>query len=511
MWPISQFARTAHQEKIWCGWRIAYTQLMRTFFPVLLRPLLWLASGVLALLLSGCGEPTPPPSLLEQIQQAGELRVMTRNSPTTYFEDKNGTNGFEYQLSKQFAKQLGVELKVVTASTFEELFSSLVDGRAHIIAANIVDTPSRHQFARFSKGYLEVVPQVVYRHGQPRPRSVSDLIGKRILVARSSSQAELLGNLKRQYPELSWEESDDVEVVDLLGLIDEGRIDFTIVNSNELATNQVYFPKVRVGFDIGTATWLSWAVAGGKDESLLQAINTFIDTTKANGTLNRLIDRFYGHVEKLGYVGAYTFAQHLQQRLPRYERYFQKSANEHNLDWRLLAAVGYQESLWQPEATSKTGVRGLMMLTQRTARAMGVEDRLNPQQSIAGGARYLAYLNDTLPDDIPAEERIWFVLAAYNVGMGHLDDARKLTVDAGLNPNSWNDVREILPRLARKQWFSKTRYGYARGWEPVDFVRNIRRYYDILSWIGQPSLEGRQLGRSNLHIPGLDRHSSLDR
>ncbi|MCJ8167859.1 membrane-bound lytic murein transglycosylase MltF [Atopomonas sediminilitoris] len=485
---------------------------MRTLIRSFLRPLPWLATGVLALLLSGCGDPTPPPTLLEQVQQEGELRVMTRNSPATYFQDKNGESGFEYQLAKQFAKQLGVELKIITANTFEDLFSSLVDRRAHIIAANIVDTPSRHQFARFSKGYLEVVPQVVYRHGEPRPRQISDLIGKRILVARSSSQAELLSNLKRQYPELRWEESDDVEVIDLLGLIEEGRIDITLTNSNELATNQVYFPKVRVGFDVGAPTWLSWAVAGGDDSSLLQAVNGFLQEVDSNGTLARLVDRFYGHVEKLGYVGAYTFAQHLQQRMPRYESFFRNAANEHSLDWRLLAAVGYQESLWQPDATSKTGVRGLMMLTQRTARAMGVEDRLNPQQSIAGGARYLAHLNEVLPQEIPAGERIWFVLAAYNVGMGHLDDARKLTREAGLDPNKWNDVREILPRLARKQWYGKTRYGYARGWEPVDFVRNIRRYYDILSWVGQPSLEGRQLARSNLHLPGLDKApSALDR
>jgi membrane-bound lytic murein transglycosylase F len=269
--------------------------------------------------------------------------------------------------------------------------------------------------------------------------------------------------------------------------------------------NQVYFPNVRVAFDLGNASNQSWAVAAGDDNSLLNEINSYLDKVEKNGTLQRLKDRYYGHVDVLGYVGAYTFAQHLQQRLPKYEKHFRAYAKEEKVDWRLLAAIGYQESLWQPAVTSKTGVRGLMMLTQNTAQAMGVSNRLDAKQSIMGGAKYLAKIKDELDDSIAEPDRTWFALAAYNVGTGHLEDARTLAKKDGLNPNKWLDVKKMLPRLAQKQWYSKTRYGYARGGEPVHFVANIRRYYDILTWVTQPQLEGNQVVEGNLHVPGVDK------
>ncbi len=294
-------------------------------------------------------------------------------------------------------------------------------------------------------------------------------------------------------------------MVDLLRMVDEGQIDLTLVDSNEVAMNQVYFPNVRVAFDLGNASNQSWAVAAGEDNSLLNEVNSYLDKVEKNGTLQRLKDRYYGHVDVLGYVGAYTFAQHLQQRLPKYEKFFKTSAKEEKVDWRLLAAIGYQESLWQPTVTSKTGVRGLMMLTQNTAQAMGVSNRLDARQSIKGGAKYLAMIKSELDDKILEPDRTWFALAAYNVGGGHLDDARKLAQKEGLNPNKWLDVKKMLPRLSQKQWYSKTRYGYARGGEPVHFVANIRRYYDILTWVTQPQLEGNQMVEGNLHVPGVDK------
>jgi len=210
-------------------------------------------------------------------------------------------------------------------------------------------------------------------------------------------------------------------------------------------------------------------------------------------------------VDVLGYVGAYTFAQHLQERLPRFEKHFQAAAKQQRVDWRLMAAIGYQESMWQSSVTSKTGVRGLMMLTQNTAQAMGVANRLDARQSIYGGSKYFALIKDGLDDSIQEPDRTWFALAAYNIGTAHLDDARKLAVDEGLDPNKWLDVKKMLPRLSQKKWYSKTRYGYARGGEPVHFVANIRRYYDILTWVTQPQPEGGQVADNNLHVPGVDK------
>lgn len=463
----------------------------------------WLLVTGLFLMLGACVE---KPSTLERVKEDGVLRVITRNSPATYFEDRNGETGFEYELVKRFADDLGVKLEIETADNLDDLFNKLGQPDGPVLAAaGLVSSDNRLAQAKFSHPYLEVTPQIIYRNGQSRPTTAADLVGKRITVLKGSSHAEQLAELKKQYPGIEYDESDAVEVVDLLRMVDEGQIDLTLVDSNEMAMNQVYFPNVRVAFDLGDARSQRWAVVAGEDNSLLNEINTYLDKVEKNGTLQRLKDRYYGHVDVLGYVGAYTFAQHLQQRLPKYEVFFKDAAKKEQIDWRLLAAMGYQESLWQAAATSKTGVRGLMMLTQNTAQAMGVSNRLDPKQSIMGGAKYLAYIKDQLDSDIAEPDRTWFALAAYNVGTGHLDDARKLAAKEGLNPNKWLDVKKILPRLAQKQWYSKTKYGYARGGEPVHFVANIRRYYDILTWATQPQLEGDQVADGKLHIPGIDK------
>ncbi|WP_080397986.1 membrane-bound lytic murein transglycosylase MltF [Pseudomonas syringae] len=463
----------------------------------------WLIATGLFLMLGACVE---KPTTLERVKEDGVLRVITRNSPATYFQDRNGETGFEYELVKRFADDLGVELKIETADNLDDLFDQMNKPGGPVLgAAGLIETPLRKQQARFSHSYLEVTPQVVYRNGQSRPTDPGDLVGKRIVVLKGSAHAEQLAALKAQNPGIQYEESDAVEVVDLLRMVDEGQIDLTLVDSNELAMNQVYFPNVRVAFDLGEARAQRWAVAPGEDSSLLNEINAYLDKVEKNGTLQRLKDRYYGHVDVLGYVGAYTFAQHLQERLPKYEKHFQTSAKKEQVDWRLLAAIGYQESMWQPTVTSKTGVRGLMMLTQNTAQAMGVSNRLDARQSIQGGAKYFAYIKDQLDDSIKEPDRTWLALASYNIGSGHLEDARKLAQNEGLNPDKWLDVKKMLPRLAQKKWYSKTRYGYARGGEPVHFVANIRRYYDILTWVTQPQLEGSQVADGNLHVPGVDK------
>ena len=459
----------------------------------------------LFLMLMGCSEANQPPTL-ERVQEEGVLRVITRNSPSTYFQDRNGATGFEYELLKRFADDLGVTLEIEIAENLDDLYSRLNEPDGPVLAVSgLITGKSRATQAQLSRPYLDVTAQVIYRNGQSRPRRARELLGQQITVLRGSSHAEQLAELKTLLPGLEYEESDDVEMVDLLRMVDEGQLALTVADSNELAINQVYFSKIRVAFDLGEPGTLNWAVAAGEDRSLLKRIDRFLQRVEQEGLLERLRERYYGHVEVLGFVGAYTFAKHLQQRLPRYERQFVEAGNTYKVDWRLLAAIGYQESHWKPNAVSKTGVRGLMMLTQNTAQAMGVANRLDPNQSIVGGAKYFAQVYEGLPDSIVEPDRTWFALAAYNVGGGHLEDARKLTQSAGLNPNKWLDVKKILPRLAQKQWYTKTRYGYARGGEPVHYVANIRRYYDILTWSTQPQMEGTQLAESGLHIPAINK------
>jgi membrane-bound lytic murein transglycosylase F len=158
-------------------------------------------------------------------------------------------------------------------------------------------------------------------------------------------------------------------------------------------------------------------------------------------------------------------------------------ARETREDWRLLAAIGYQESKWDPTAVSPTGVKGLMMLTAETAQRLGVKDREDPRQSIFGGARYLQKMRETIPERVPEPDRTWLALAAYNLGYGHLEDGRILTQMHGKDPDSWQDVREHLPLLGQERWYMQVKRGYARGWEAVKFVDNVRGYLDILEWV----------------------------
>ena len=466
-----------------------------------LQRLLLACTTCMLLVVNGCGK---PPTTLERIQAQGVLHVITRNSPSTYFQDRNGDTGFEYELVKRFADHLGVELKIETADNIDQLYDRLAaeDGPV-LAAAGLVPSPSRLASLRFSDPYLDVASQIIYHQKDKRPKQPQHLIGKSLLALKGSIHEEHLQQIQKEHPEFRYEVSDQVETVDLLRMVDERQVDLTVVNSNQVAMNQVYFPNIRVAFTLDNSHQQSWAIAGGDDVSLLNEINHFLANAKQSGLLQRLTERYYGHVDTLGYVGAYAFARHLQERLPNYEAAFRDAAKIHSVDWRLLAAMGYQESHWLPTATSKTGVRGLMMLTQRTAKAMGVSDRLNPKQSIQGGARYIALLMAQLPKSIHEADRVWFALASYNVGMGHLEDARKLTAAEGLDPNKWLDVKTILPRLAQKQWYSKTRYGYARGGEPVHFVNNIRRYYDILTWATQPQMEGTSISGGSTHLPGI--------
>jgi len=447
----------------------------------------WLPLVAIGLFLSS----SKSPSQLEHIYKSGALTVISRNSLSTWLHDEKGDHGFEYELAKAFAEHLGVRLLMQPSDNLQQLMDSL--GRADgpmLAAAGLVISEPRQARVRFSAPYLQISTQVVYRRGDAQPKRPEDLIDKRIGVIQNSHQAELLTTLQQRLPSLNFEQFPALEVGDLLRMVDEGQLDVTLVSSNSLAIHQVYFPKVRVAFELeGGDGQLGWALGSHDDGSLLTAVNQFLAEAEANGLLEKLKNRYYGHIDVLGYVGALRFARHLEQRLPRYLAYFRKASEQTGLDWRLLAAVGYQESLWQPDATSKTGVRGLMMLTNNTAEEMGVANRLNAAQSIQGGSQYLARIKSRLPQSIEEPNRTWFALAAYNIGLGHLEDVRTLAQDEGLNPNLWAEVSALLPRLSQKQWYQKTRYGQARGGETLHFVRNVRRYYDILRWMNDAPVQ----------------------
>lgn len=430
-------------------------------------------------LLGGC---SIPPPLVERIKASGELIVVTRNSGTTLYEGPEGLTGFEYDLVQLFADELGVKPHFIIPKRFDDLLPKVIDGEAHLAAAGLTVTPQRVSDIRFGPSYQEITQQIVYRRGSPRPHKVEDLIGSKLTVIAGSSHEEELLRLREQYPELAWESRPDLESAELMQMVLDREIDYTIADSNEFALTRRFMPHLGVAFDLTDPQPLAWAMAFAEDSSLYDAMEAFFKRIREDGTLHQLIERYYGHIGRLNFVELQTFVKHFEKRLPQFDAMFKEAEQATGIDWRMLAAIGYQESHWNPRAKSPTGVRGIMMLTQATARQMQIKSRLDPRQSIVGGAKYLRYIEDRLPDRIKEPDRLWLTLAGYNVGFSHLEDARVLTEHLGGDPDKWADVKQHLPKLSLKKWYSGLKHGYARGNEPVNYVDNIRGYYELMRW-----------------------------
>ena len=445
---------------------------------------IWLCAASVILTASLFGGCKNNSDNLQRIREDGVLRVLTRNGSTTYYEIQGSPAGFEYQLALAFANHLNVELEMIPVVGLDEVFSGLMEERADFAAAGLSITPARQETLLFGPSYLSVKQLFIYnRDVNPNISSAKDLIGKQIHVIGNSAHVEQLLALQKDHSELQWIESRDLETIDLLEQLVDGQIDVTIVNSTEYYANRAFYPSFRIAFSTGSPRKLAWAMtATPNNASLIKEMTNFFKTYTDSGKLARLIDRNFTFNERQTFVSTQTFLQMKQDRLPDVKGMIEQVAIEYDLDWRLLAAISYQESHWDADARSPTGVRGMMMLTRATAEELNVEDRLDPLQSLRGGARYYKKLYSRLPAGIEPPERSWFALAAYNIGLGHVEDARIITQKRGGNPNLWNDVRESLPLLRQQKWYKPSKYGYARGDEAARYVRNIRDYYSLLTW-----------------------------
>ena len=439
-------------------------------------------------------------SLVEQIKNKGQLVVVTRNSPTTYFESADGPTGLEYEMVKMFANELGVELTLVIPDSLSDILNKISSNAVHIAAAGLTITKDREKIFRFGPAYQEINEQLIYNVTNKRPKNLSSLNGTLEVIANSSHE-ERLKYLNVLTKDLSWKSNHEVESEELLQMVSDNMIEYTIADSNELALHQRFLINLRVAFDISEPQYLAWALPKTDDNSLFLEVQKFFIKIKENGELTRLIEQNYGHVENFDYVGTKIFRRHIEKRLPKYQAFFEKAAKEWNVDWRLIAAMGYQESHWNPDAVSPTGVRGIMMLTLKTAKEMNIKNRLDPETSISGGAKYFKKTLDRMDENITEPDRTWMAMAAYNIGYGHVQDARKITGKLKKNPNLWVDVKHALPLLAKSKWYKQTRYGYARGWEPVRYVENIRSYYDILKWVDESDTVTTPVPEEFLKIP----------
>ena len=456
-----------------------------------------------------------PPSALQQLTFREELQVVLVENPLGRSElaATNGHGQLELDLLHGFARELGTRIRVTRVETAAEAHRRLREQRVDLAAGLLVapDDPS----IKAGPEILAIQQVLAFWRGNESTSALPSLTdlpaGTRLGFTAQSPLPERLrlylagvdnypapyaipeqdagaesGARERPGREDNMAHVPTVELTPmgtaeaLRQALAAGEIDYALMNSLEFGRLRRLHPELRTAHEFETGATVTWLFPSGFDRSLIDAAERFVERLRENRELELLSDRYLGHLEIHGLVDALTFARRVENRLGRFRELFERAGEEYGLDWRFIAAVAYQESHWNADAVSPTGVRGLMMLTQDTAAGLGVEDRTDPASSVDGGTRYLLDLRERLPERIPEPDRTWMTLAAYNVGLGHLHDARRLAEANGDDPDRWLDVMQWLPRLADPEWYERTRYGYARGWEPVVYVQNIRSYYDKL-------------------------------
>ncbi|MBF0455431.1 MAG: membrane-bound lytic murein transglycosylase MltF [Magnetococcales bacterium] len=435
------------------------------------------------LLISGCDLRLERP-MVEEIREKGSLVVVTRNAPTTYYEGRDQKIvGFEHDLAVAFGEYLGVPVKFKVLSSRQAILDAILTGEGDLAAAGLSIFPDKKGQFRFGPAYQEVDQQVVCLRGGRRPRNLLQLARVDLVIEEGGTTPKRLEELKSIVPNLTWSVAPGLSAEQILEKVSLGEMDCTIVDSNIVAINRRYFPELVVKFPLGASTSLGW-VLPRRAILLSRELTAWFNKMKKTGQLEAIFERYYGHIDyyhqDYDYVDNRSFLRRIKERLPHYESLFRMAGEKYNVPWKLLAALSYQESHWDPQSTSYTGVRGLMMLTRATARAVGVDDRLDPEQSIFGGAEYLANIHRKLPETIQEPDRTWFALAAYNIGPGHLIDARELAVRQGKDPDNWNSLRTVLPLLSQEKYHATLKRGYARGSEPVRYIFKIRQYLDVL-------------------------------
>nr|WP_237218328.1 membrane-bound lytic murein transglycosylase MltF [Rugosibacter aromaticivorans] len=431
-------------------------------------------------------KPLPPPETM------GELVVAVREAPGFFQRDGATTSGFEYDLANLFAASLGVKARFIIAKDFNQLSTLLATHKVHVAAS----LPANRADFQFSQPIRSVGQWIVSHDDALGPDDLSALSGQTVAIIAGSPLAETLRTLdEKSRPTVI--EISGIDEITLLAQVAAQKIPLAAVHdiNFDLASN--FYPELNARVRLPGKTDLCWAFPNDEtnpavkqtsnqtknpgNASLRARADAFIAHARADGTLARLNDRYFGHIKRINSIGITQFIKDIHSLLPDLRRHFYAAQDLTGIDWRLLAALAYHESHWDPLATSPTNVRGIMMLTEETADHLGVDNRLNPASSIRAGARYLAELNDQLPDSVKPPDRLWLALAAYNLGMGHLRGALAIAKDMHRDPNNWYEMKKVLPLLSRPEVYDHLKSGPARGGEAVILVENIRTYYNILT------------------------------
>ncbi len=428
---------------------------------------------------------------LEKLLSGGELVLITRNNAACYYEGANGPTGFEYELAKAFTDYLGVTLRVLVIEDERDMIAALEKGLGHIVAAGFPFGNRPAKGIWLGPGYHDVDQIVIGRRGGVDIKSKKDLEKTTLWMTYHSARIEYLEALRRIFPKISWKILTTYTSDDLLQMVWSRALPVAIVDSTIMYRNHPFFPELLKLLTLGAPRKLRWATS--PDRCYLNlAIHDWFERKETREVVDGLRDYFYGHLETFDYVDIARYRRRIRNRLPYYRDLFEAAAKRYHVDWKLLAAVGYQESHWNPSAKSYTGVRGMMMLTLETAETLGVEDRLDVESTIMAGARYIARLKRQVGDDVAEPDRTWIALSAYNVGFSHVEDARILARRLGKQPDTWQGIRFVLPLLQQKKYYNTLANRYARGREAVVFVDRIRTYYRILQQVdAKPGQGGR--------------------
>ncbi|MDD2743217.1 MAG: membrane-bound lytic murein transglycosylase MltF [Rhodocyclaceae bacterium] len=447
-------------------------------------PLLLLGS---ALLLAACSDeqrvsrhrPLPFPTPGQH-----DLVVLTSPGLLTHDADESGQfGGLEHDLVETFAEELGVAVKYVVVNP-DQIESHLSNDRAHLAAAWL--TPTNNQKVKATPP-IRYSHDLLLQHEASLPlEETSDLAGKSVHVIAGSRQAASLQALQASIAGLTIVESRDTDIFKLLEALSERRIDFVALDSSLADIADPLFPNLQISLQLKNEQPIVWLLGEKPNAELEARANAFILRIQHDGTLAKFDDRYFGHVNRLKQADIIKFFADIRTTLPKYLKYFQAAQVVSGIDWRLIAAVAYQESHWDPNATSHTNVRGIMMLTEETADRLEVSNRLDPSESILAGARYINLLKEGLPDDVEEPDRTWLALAAYNIGPGHFNNARRLAQKLKADPNAWYEMKSVLPKLAQAKYTQMIKASRARGGEAVILVENIRNYYDILLRNSEP-------------------------
>ncbi|MEX2524406.1 MAG: transporter substrate-binding domain-containing protein, partial [Gammaproteobacteria bacterium] len=418
---------------------------------------------------------------LPGLKERKRLRMITRNSATTFYLYRGSPYGFEYELVKRFADQHDLRLDIVIPDDNESLIPWLNEGRGDIVAAMLTITPRRLEDAAFTRPYF-YDDEVVVARNKDNIENIDDLAGRTIHVRKSSSYYRTVQDLRERVPDINIELApEDMQTDEILRKVADGEWDLTICNLDLLQVEQTYGGPIKAALTVDDDNKIGWAVRKG-NKKLLQALNKFIRKEYRGLFYNMRKERYFENPKTIARAEG-EWRMDRGGRISPYDDLVKKYADRHDLDWRLIVSQMYQESRFNPKKQSWAGARGLMQLLPRAAREVGVEGNLyDPENSIKAGVRYLRRMINLLDPKLPMSERIRFGLVSYNAGRGHMLDARRVARRQGLDPDTWYDNTEkAMLMLSQRKYHSKSRFGYVRGSEPVNYVRDIEsRYFNYV-------------------------------